>query len=382
VIGGNHNGEEAAGTRRIRKTRFLQSRQSKTIESRPDDLPVFLINPDRPFWLEEPQPIPDADRRNRVSLLFDQFTALFSKRYLAFEEWLNSFSRPAQDLGFRWQRSAANEHIARIALIVLLIPLLFLLTPGETPHFDQQGPVDKKAPAKVATPIAVPEFNLEERLGFAQAMRDRLVFSAIKSDYDRSKPPEAEARNLGPSPTEANKPLAAEEPSEVDVSSVPAVIIDDRQWSLPFDSQKYKAAGLPQTPADSFRAEISISPLLNEAASVAEAVVPADERESPAKPKSEKRKKVVAQRKRPAPAKQLTASAGPAPAVTQQLQPNLPPPPILFFLGAPPPVPPSQPAAAPQQPQPSTAPASKPSSPPQNNSWLPASIYDSVKNAY
>ncbi len=381
MIGGNHNSDEAAGTRRIRKTRFLQSRQSRALESRSDDLPVFLINPDRPHQIEEPQSIPDGDRRNQLSLLFDQFTELLSKYYLAFDEWLSSFSRPTQDLGFRWQRSPPNEHLARIALIVLLVPLLFLLTPGETPHFDKQARVDKKTPAKVEMPIAAPEFNLEERLGFAQALRDRLVFSAIKSDYDRSKPPEAEARNVEPSTTETNRPLAEQVPLEVAASNVPAVVIDDRRWSLPFDSQEYKAAGLPQTPADSFRAEISVSPLLNEAADVAENVVPPDEPALPAKPKSEKRKRAVAQRKRPAPAKQLTASAGPAPAFTQQLQPNLPPPPILFFLGAPPPVPPAQPSAAPQ-PQPSTAPASKPSSPPQNNSWLPASIYDSVKNAY
>jgi hypothetical protein len=282
--------------------------------------------------------------------------------------------RTSQDPGFRWKRSVADEHVARIALIVLLLPFLFLLTPGHVPH------TDKIQHTRVVAPAVQPEFHLEERLAFARGLRDRLVSSAIESDFNGAKASQVEVRNPEPRIVVGDKPSEEKVTADEPTATEPAILSDDRRWSLPFNSQEYASAALPHTSAGSFRAEVSISPLLNASPSVAEIDTPTEQVSIPEKPKAEKRRKVVAQRKRPRAVNQMTAAA--APAAVQQAQPNLPPPPILFFLGAPPPAAPSQPAAAVKQPQPSAASAIQPASPPQNNSWIPDSLYDNVRNRY
>jgi hypothetical protein len=151
---------------------------------------------------------------------------------------------------------------------------------------------------------------------------------------------------------------------------------------LPFGGKDYNPSDLPRTSEGSFRATTEMSDLMTakvERPSVAEyepqTVVPATK----AKPERiAKRKKAVAQKRRPAQVNQMTAATQPTPA---QPEPNLPPPPILFFLGAPPPAAqPAQPVQA--APAPAAPAAAPPSPPPANNSWVPNSISDAFKNAY
>ncbi|MBS0232183.1 MAG: hypothetical protein JSR99_01715 [Proteobacteria bacterium] len=238
--------------------------------------------------------------------------------------------------------------------------------------------------AKADAPIKAPGFNLEERLAFAQGLRGKLAANAIKADFEDPKAVAGNAPGLDPTPSpQMHKPQSENEIAEsLNAVTVPAIAVDDRRWRLPFESQEYQPADLPDTPAGSFISELSVSPLLlDEAPRVAEAATSEEPVIEPAKPKLEKRKKtVIAQRKRSRPANQVTAAA--APVAVQQAQPNLPPPPILFFLGAPPPAPSSQPPAATQQPPAATAPLFQPNSPPQEKSWLPDSLSDSVRNRY
>lgn len=367
---------EVGGMQRARESRRLRSLRRSTIDSFADDLPVFLAEPDRMLHKHEASSDLDESEKGRFSLPSKQIGAALAAHYVAAKDRLLFLSRPAPEPDFLWTKSAAHEGVARIALVIFLLPLLFLMMPSERPHSV------KTRVTKAAAPIRVPEFNLEERLAFAQGLRDGLVASAIKADFEDPKAVAANAPGSAPStPPQTQRFVPKNEIAEsANAVTAPAIAVDDREWGLPFDSQRYQPADLPETPASSFISELSVSPLLDEGPQVAATDPSTDRATQPQKAKPEKRRKVLAQRKRGPPANQMAAAA--APAATPQGQPNLPPPPILFFLGAPPPAASSQPATSAQQPQASSTPLFQPTSPPQNSSWLPDSLSDSVRNRY
>ncbi len=240
-----------------------------------------------------------------------------------------------------WQQENAKELSARIALMALVVPLAMLVTPEQA-----RLPIKTAPVAHTVAPL--PVFEFDQRLAFAQGLRERLLSNAIASSLQSSSPskPENEAGNIpaGEQHVGTLPPIIDPPAPGADVP-VPQVATSDEAWRLPFGSQTYVPLDLPRTPSESFRNEAAISDLVaskDTLPNVAENITASAALVSKVKPRRPaKRTRTVAQKRRPRQVNQMTASAAAPPPAARQ-EPNLPPPPILFFLGAQPPQ--SQPA--------------------------------------
>ena len=360
ATGDGHSSDGTDAVRRLRKSRFLRPQDSSEFKSQSSDLPVFLATPRPLAGLLEKQPPHEADSQARVSRLVGDFTTTLVKSFNGSEDDLNRFYS-----GLSLHRlvpSHMREPVARIALILLLASFPIAFSPNGVPR-----PTKMPTPVFSKTKTAPPEFLLEDRLAFGQGLRDRLAAPtpaldpknpAIKTpDVD---PPRAEAEQQLPTLTTFDSGARENQP----------LVMDERRWSLPFDSQEYAIADLPVTPEASFRAEITASAFVNEPVSVtAQNDIPVVARVSRSMRKVERRQKVLIQRR--IVRVQTLPPAVVAAAIAQQQayaqQQAAAPPPFLFFLGAPPP---------------SAAPPSEENAPPKKPFLFPKSINDIFKNEY
>ncbi len=306
------------------------------------DLPVFLVNPDQPMFSGKDAEYVHANRRKSFALAPRQLQLELHARYVASKERMTALRQRARLSSVNFANAKFQGELARFGLIMLVLPLVLLFMS------DRSLRPEKKT-VTTSAPQSIPKFEIDDRLAFAENLRDQFVSRGIASSFEnapsqnsennqRAAPIEQTTTQQRPSKTDAN--LDALMPS----SDAPApTATDDRQWRLPFDSKTYVPSALPTTAEGSFRAEIAMSELMNERIRVAANNISDDAPPPVMKRTVQKRKKAIAQKRRPQSPSQMTASAATPPVAAPQ-QPNLPPPPILFFLGAPPP----QPAQTPQ----------------------------------
>jgi hypothetical protein len=340
VIDEDQNGDGNAAPRRLRKTRLLQSEKSRAIDNQSGDLPVFLVNRDRASWIPDGTPRSASNIQSRINAPLAGFRAALALRYQATRTKVSSFVRRFSQLPLLLQREDVRWQAARVVLITSLLPLALFVTFGRAPQTQK-----KAEPVSQTLPPLPPVFELEKRLAFARPLSDRLLSHALEQSIEQSASSEPHTRGaettLPGVKVDEEKQAAGPIELSTDATPAPQTLAQDQNLRLPFDGQSYKPTDLPGTAQGSFIAELAMSELMSErterpriAENDVRTVV------SPPKTKPKKvatRKKMIAQRKRPAQVNQMTASATQPPVIQQQ--PNLPPPPILFFLGAPPPPP-------------------------------------------
>lgn len=383
MLGDTHFHDLSVAARQLRKRRLLRPQKNSAAGMHSHDLPVFLVNPTRLPELAE-EPAPERDFRGKLAELYAQSAAALAPSAEAAKAHLMAVRTRLYDLGDLWQRQNVREKTAKLALAALLAPLAFLFTLDRPQHGLKIA--EATAPQKPA-----PIFELDQRLAFAQNLRDKLLSNAITLAMNAPPPPLSLLLKGGDAnhpPTEGGQleaptPDGASDSQAASGMIVPLLSPDDgAKWTFPFASQPYVVGDLPRSPESSFRAEFAMSDTMNGASERA-SVVQLDDAVIAPIPKAKqnkltKAKKVATRKRRPPLSNQMTAAASQQPA-SNAGQPNLPPPPILFFLGAPPP-----PAAQPIQALPAPPPAAKapPVSPPASKPWAPNSLSDIFKNNY
>lgn len=302
-------------------------RKSAADDLRPLDLPVFLISPNQDSNLPLEYLEADADPVELQASSLPYASGKVQSTYTAAKNYLSSIQQHTRSRLDKLADKKRRDEIARLGLAALLIPILILLMPARLQPISEKTPTSQPAQPH-------PDFNLENRLSFAEPLRNKLLAQAITSSL-KEEPPQKK--------TDAGPMLEGmAEPRETEaLAAAAAVKLDDQEswdqvnWRYPFDSTNYVPIRLPATAAESFRAEAQLTILNDQNNKIAE-VDAAPAKPAPIKKHAiQKYKRAIAQKRRSQPASQMTASASPPPAVPQQ--PNLPPPPILFFLGAPPP---------------------------------------------
>lgn len=386
MVGETHTHDIAVAARRLRKTRLLRQQKKSAMGMYATDLPVFLGNPTRlPEITEDPEP--ERDFRAKFTQLYARSASALAPHADAAKAQLVALRARLHALPGLWQHQSVKEQIAVFALAAFLAPLALLSTldrPRQT--LNNAGAVAPEPPP--------PTFELDQRLAFAQPLRDRLLSNAFALAMKTPPPPLSplvKGSDAGQAPaedeqSEAPPPAVAEDDPEVSGTSVQQNDDDGPMWSFPFKSRPYVVGDLPLSPETSFRAELAMSDSMSDASERENVAGNEDAATAPVpkikQNKLAKRKKVVAQKRRPPQSSQMTAAAAPQPTSVPG-EPNLPPPPILFFLGAPPPQ-----SAQPVQPSPAAAPAPAaakappPVSPPASKPWAPNSLSDVFKDAY
>ncbi|SFV35125.1 hypothetical protein [Hyphomicrobium facile] len=344
--------------RRLRKLRFARPAEANEFHPEQRDLPVFLS-----ASTDEPQADPRADVA--PAPVAAGFAETFAKIFDGWstDAWRDHLSRRFAGLSFERLRPKDAELTARIALILLLVPLAFAFAPSRLPR---------------AAKIEAPNFILEDRLSFAEGLRrqlasqtvsfhpDREDFPAVTAEAATTEEPsaayEGSAETLSPEETQT----AAETATETNSAALPAIVMDERRWSLPFNSQDYAIADLPTSPQASFKTEVEFSSFAGGFDTVAAqnddtAVGPLVQTKRPA----ERRKSRVLAYSQRAPRINRPAPVVVETVIVQQEKPALPP--LLFFLGNPPP--PEEPVVQPEK-------------PPKSEPWLPQSLQDIIGNQY
>ncbi|CAA2142265.1 hypothetical protein [Hyphomicrobium sp. ghe19] len=353
-----HKGNGTDTVRRLRKLRFAQPTESSEFQPEHRDLPVFLS-----ASTEYPQVDPRAD----VSLapVAAGFAETFAKIFDGWrvDAWRDRLSQRFAGLSFERLRPKDAELTARVALMLLLVPLAFALTPSRLPR---------------TAKIQPPDFILEDRLGFAEGLRQRLAsqsvsfrpdregFSAVTTEAATTEAPPAAYEGSEKAPSAEAPATAAETVPETNSPALPAIVMDERRWSLPFNSQDYAIADLPASPQASFKTEVALSSFPEGFGSIASenddpAVGPLVQTKRPA----ERRKSRVLAYSRRAPRIDRPAPVVVETVIVQQEKPALPP--LLFFLGNPPPL---------------EEPVVQQETPPKSEPWLPHSLQDILKNQY
>jgi hypothetical protein len=345
VAADGHKDNGSDTVRRLRKLRFVRPADSSELAPEQRDLPVFLSTP-----TDEPQ----ADVATAPAVV--GFAETFAK---ICGVWKDRLSQRFAGLSFdRWHHKDA-ELIARVALILLLVPLAVALSPSRLPR---------------TVKIEPPNFILEDRLSFAEGLRQQLASQTVSFHPEREGTPPVKAEVATTEVRHATYKDSAEAPSPehpkttvettTTSSELPAMIMDERRWNLPFNSQDYAIADLPASPQASFKTEVELSSFPEGLGSIAAQsnepdVGPLVQTKRPA----ERRKSRVLAYSRRAPRISRPAPVIVETVVVEQEKPAFPP--LLFFLGNPPP--PEEPVL--QQ-----------NEPPKSESWLPQSLQDIFKN--
>ncbi|MBS0239200.1 MAG: hypothetical protein JSR89_12320 [Proteobacteria bacterium] len=156
------------------------------------------------------------------------------------------------------------------------------------------------------------------------------------------------------------KPASSPEAPQATASQLPLLVMDERRWSLPFQSQDYAIADLPTNPQESFKTEVNAASFPEGIESLAaQSDMPLAVPLVQAKRPVERGKRVLAYSRR-VPRVNRMSPAVVETVVVEQQEPAFPP--LLFFLGGPPP----------QEELP--LPAKTP--PPKSKSWIPNSLQD------
>ena len=353
-----HKGNGSDTVRRLRKLRFARPAESSEFQPEHRDLPVFL---------SASTVVPQADPRADVSPapVVAGFAETFAKNFDGWrvDAWRDHLSQRFAGLSFERLRPKDAELAARVALILLLVPLAFAFTPTRLPR---------------TAKIEPPDFILEDRLSFAEGLRQRLAsqtvsfrpdregFSAVTAEAATTEAPPAAYEGSAEAPSPEASATAAETATETNSPELPAIVMDERRWSLPFNSQDYAIADLPASPQASFKTEVALSSFPEGFGSIASenddpAVGPLVQAKRPA----ERRKSRVLAYSRRAPRINRPAPVVVETVIVQQEKPALPP--LLFFLGNPPPP---------------EGPVVQQIEPPKSEPWFPQSLQDIFKNQY
>ncbi len=344
--GDGHTSDGVHTVRRSRKLRFLRPQDSGEIKPQSDYLPVFLAPPPAPVAPAKRHPFHDVRSQAHRSIS-DVLIAYPAIIWVAWKGWLNQF---CSSLSLHRQPLEVPEHVTRIALILLLAPLPIIFSPNRTPRLAETVP---------------PAFALEDRLAFGRGLADRLTSQARVLNLEQSVVPTKRARDAAP-PT----PHAEEEKRQATLRKFDAgghegvpMVMDERRWTLPFDSTDYAIEYLPATPEASFRTEITVPVATSEPPSItAENDRPTTRVQRP-KRRAERRKKPPVQVR----IVRLETLPPAVQAAILQRQAAAAPPPFPFFLGAP------------SSPNP---PVSARNTPPKKTFLFPESIHDTFKNEY
>jgi hypothetical protein len=326
----NDHDDSERPTKRLRKTRY-RSWGRGVEENTLGDLPTFLANSVDPEFFasadtlsKRPKTKPNTARKLHAWLHAEQLAAKAHLEKLSQRMRLPVLERVT------WK---FQNDVVRVALFLIVVPLVLLFMSDRSLRLDKNT---------LATPASnpAPQFNRDDRLAFAEKLREQFVSRGISSSLENGTDEQTNRDTNAVASEQSNTAQTAQENTDLNTPTLPTVPLpsstDDRRWRLPFESKSYFPEALPSTAEQSFRAELSMSDIMDQRTTVAVNDSAEDTPAPVAKRVTAKRKKAVAQKKRPQPAAQMTASATTAPAVASQT-PNLPPPPILFFLGAPPP---------------------------------------------
>ena len=300
-----HNDGGSDIVRRLRGGRFAQPSQSSGVTSEPNDIPAFLASP------------PEVLRtRPRVSLVAAEFAEAFAQKWRGWSDLLaGSFLRPS----IRPPTRMEMELFARPALVLLLLPLAIASSPIVEPQSVRHEPSIILA---------------DDRLDFGKGLRQRLVSVPIaylseNADALTDVKPEAPM----PPAEDPVKPNISSESAPPDAYRIPAIVMDDRRWRLPFHSQEYVLADLPSSPHAAFKTEVDASRFPDEIESVAvQSDIPAITPRARAKRSTERRERVLGYARRVPRSKRMRPPVVEQVVVEQQDPGALPP--LLFFLGA------------------------------------------------
>ncbi|MBY0558463.1 hypothetical protein [Hyphomicrobium sp.] len=351
--GHKDNGSDTV--RRLRELRFARPAESSEFHTEQRDFPVFLS-----ASTDDAQADPPADVAPAPVTAGSTFAKIFDG--WSVDAWRDHLSQRFAGLSFERWRPKNAELAARVALIFLLVPLAFAFAPNRLPR---------------TAKIEPPNFILEDRLSFAEGLRQQLAlqtvsfhpnredFSAVTAEAATTEaPPAAYAGSDTPSP--AAPETAAETATQASSTALPAIVMDERRWSLPFNSQDYAIADLPDSPQASFKTNVEFASFPEGFGGIAAqnddpAVGPLVQTKRPA----ESRKSRVLAYSRRAPRINRPAPVVVETVIVEQEKPALPP--LLFFLGNPPP--PEEPVLQAEK-------------PPKSEPWLPQSLQDIIGKQY
>ena len=331
-----HNDDGTGAVRRLRSQRFARSSQpSEPTLTQDDDISVRFSS------------FPPDDESTRAHL----FSGASEFAESIAERWQACVDRARQNvsrISIRRPTPKATEIIARVGLALLFLPLAILFSPVGLQRTEQS----KTAP---------PPFQLVDRLSFGDGLRLQLA----------SKPASFRLENVDdivelkfaastPLAEDPAKPTTSPEAPQATVSQLPVLVMDERRWSLPFNSQVYAVADLPTNPQESFKTEVNAASFPEGIESLAaQSDMPVAAPLVQAKRPVERGKRVLAYSRR-VPRVNRMPPAVVETVVVEQQEPAFPP--LLFFLGGPPP---------PEElPLPAKTPPSK------SKSWIPNSLQD------
>lgn len=329
-----HNDDGTGAVRRLRSQRFTRSSQpSEATPAQGDDFPIRFSS----FPPEE------EITRARVFSSAAEFAETFAERSQA---WIDRVSQSFSSLSIRRPTPSEMEISARVGLVLLFLPLAILISPIGLPRTEQL----KTAP---------PPLRLVDRLSFGDGLRLQLASQPASFRLENVEDiAESKIAASAPLAEDSAKPSSLPDAPQAAVIQLPA--LDERRWSLPFNSQDYAIADLPMNPQESFKTDVIAASFPAEIESIAaQSDVPLAAPLVQAKRPVERRKRVLAYSRR-IPKVTRTPPAVIETVVVEQPEPALPP--ILFFLGAPPP------------PQELPVPAKKPL--PKSQSWIPNSLQE------
>ncbi|MGO4685369.1 hypothetical protein [Hyphomicrobium sp. 2TAF46] len=332
-----HNDDGTGAVRRLRSQRFTRSsRPSEATPARGDDFPIR-------FSYFPPE---EESARARVfsSAAAAEFAETFAERSQA---WIDRVSQSFSSLSIRRPTPSEMEISARVGLVLLFLPLAILISPIGLPRTEH---------LKTAPP-----FSLVDRLSFGDGLR-LVLASQPGSLRSENVDDVAELKIAASTPLAEDpaKPASSPEVPQATVSQLPLLVMDERRWSLPFNSQDYAIADLPTNPQESFRTEVIAASLPEGIESLAaQSDMPVAAPLVQAKRPVERGKRVLAYSRR-VPRGNRMPPAVVETVVVEQQEPAFPP--LLFFLGGPPP----QEEVPPQAKTP----------PPKSKSWIPNSLQE------
>lgn len=330
-----HNDNGTGAVRRLRSQRFARSSQpSEPTPAQGDEFPVYLSSSPA-----------EENTRTRVFSSAAELAGTFAEKSQA---WIDGVSQYFSSLSIRRPTPKETEIIARVGLVLLVLPLAILFSPIGQPRTEQP----KTAPQPL---------RLVDRLSFGDCLRLQLASQPasfrLENVEDIAELKKAASTPLAEDPA---KPASSPEASQAAVSQLPVLVMDERHWSLPFHGQDYAIADLPTNPQASFKTEVIAASFPEGIETIAaQSDVPSAAPIVQVKRPVERRKRVLAYSRR-IPRVNRMPPAVVETVVVEQPEPTLPP--LLFFLGAPPPQ---------QEPPP---PAKNP--PPNSQSWIPNSLQD------
>lgn len=329
-----HNDDGTGAVRRLRSQRFTRS--SQPVETTP------AHGEDIPFQFSTFPPEEESTRARLFSIAAE-FAETLAERSKA---WIDRVSQNVSRLSIRRPTPQETEIVTRVGLVLLFLPLAILFSPVGLP---------RTAKLKAEPP----PLRLVDRLSFGDGLRLQLASQPASFRLENVEDiAESKIAASAPLAEDSAKPSSLPDAPQAAVIQLPA--LDERRWSLPFNSQDYAIADLPTNPQASFKTEVNAARFPEEMETIAaQSDVPLAAPLVQAKRPAERRKRVLAYSRR-VPRVNRMPPAVVETVVVEQQESALPP--ILFFLGAPPP--------------PQELPLQAKTPPPKSKSWIPNSLQD------